>query len=57
MEEDVINLDLIEQLLEHISTSQGEGAILVFMPGLMDVRSCCVGAVGARSSPCLTQMC
>lgn len=30
-------LDLIEQLIRYICTTQGPGAILVFLPGMMDI--------------------
>lgn len=38
MDEEKINLDLIEDLLRHIVDTSEDGAVLVFMPGLMEVR-------------------
>jgi len=35
--EDVINYELVACLLEHIALNEEEGAILVFMPGLMEI--------------------
>jgi len=37
VDESVINYELIASLLEHIAYTQGEGAILVFLPGLMEI--------------------
>jgi hypothetical protein len=38
MDEEVVNMDLIESLLIHILETSEQGAILVFLPGLMEVR-------------------
>ena len=38
VDETVINYELLAELLEHISLNQGEGAILVFMPGMMEIQ-------------------
>ncbi|XP_076232336.1 ATP-dependent DNA/RNA helicase DHX36 isoform X2 [Calliopsis andreniformis] len=32
-----MSLDLIEELIRHICTTKGPGAILVFLPGMMDI--------------------
>ena len=45
MDESVINYDLIALLLEFINDSQPDGAILVFLPGLMEITKC-VEAIG-----------
>ena len=37
VDENVINYELISELLEHICLNQDEGAILVFMPGMMEI--------------------
>jgi HrpA-like RNA helicase len=37
LNEDVINYELVASLLEHIVMNEDEGAILVFMPGLMEI--------------------
>mmetsp|Transcript_14160 Transcript_14160/g.34361 ORF Transcript_14160/g.34361 Transcript_14160/m.34361 type:complete len:1240 (+) Transcript_14160:58-3777(+) len=37
IDEEKINYPLLADLLEHISTTQEEGAILVFMPGMMEI--------------------
>jgi len=37
VDESVINYELIASLLEHIAYTQSEGAILVFLPGLMEI--------------------
>ena len=50
MDEEVVNLDLIEMLLLHISETSEEGAILVFMPGLMEV-SCLFGCSEQGGNP------
>ena len=39
LNEHVINLDLIIELLAHIDDEHGEGAILVFLPGIADISS------------------
>lgn len=36
-DESVINYELIAELLEHIARNEEEGAILVFMPGMMEI--------------------
>jgi len=36
-DESLINYELIAELLEHIARNEEEGAILVFMPGLMEI--------------------
>jgi HrpA-like RNA helicase len=38
VDETVINYELLAELLEHISLNQGEGAILLFMPGMMEIQ-------------------
>ena len=38
VDETVLNYELLAELLEHISLNQGEGAILVFMPGMMEIQ-------------------
>jgi HrpA-like RNA helicase len=40
VDETVINYPLIADLLEHISINQGEGAILVFCPGMGEIQKC-----------------
>jgi HrpA-like RNA helicase len=37
VDEAVINYELISSLLEHIVLNHDEGAILVFMPGMMEI--------------------
>jgi HrpA-like RNA helicase len=37
IDEEKVNVDLIEELLRHIVATSGDGAILVFLPGLMEV--------------------
>jgi len=37
VDESVINYELIAALLKYIADTQGEGAILVFLPGLMEI--------------------
>lgn len=37
VDETVINYELVVALLENIALNQGEGAILVFMPGMMEI--------------------
>lgn len=37
VDETVINYELIAELLEHITLNNEEGAILVFMPGMMEI--------------------
>lgn len=39
MDEESINYDLLEELLDHICSTSDEGAILVFLPGLMEARN------------------
>ena len=36
-DESVINYELIAELLEHIAQNEDDGAILVFMPGMMEI--------------------
>lgn len=38
MDEEVINYDLIDALLRHIVATSSSGAVLVFMPGIMEAR-------------------
>jgi HrpA-like RNA helicase len=38
VDETVINYELLASLLEHISIEQGEGAILVFVPGFQEIQ-------------------
>lgn len=37
VDETIINYELIAELLEHITLNQEDGAILVFMPGMMEI--------------------
>ena len=37
VDESVINYELIAQLVNHIATTHDEGAILIFVPGLMEI--------------------
>ena len=37
VDETIINYELLAALLEHISLNQDDGAILVFMPGMMEI--------------------
>jgi hypothetical protein len=37
VDENVINYELVAHLLEHIALNEDEGAILVFMPGFMEI--------------------
>ena len=39
MDEDRIDFDLLEDLVGMVHETQGEGAILVFLPGLADISS------------------
>lgn len=39
LNESVVDYDLVEELVTHIHDTQGEGAILVFMPGIREARS------------------
>ena len=39
VDEEVINYELIEELIKHIVTSTKEGAILCFLPGLMEIQT------------------
>ena len=36
-DESIINYELIAELLEHIAQTENDGAILVFMPGMMEI--------------------
>eukprot|EP00980_Cylindrotheca_fusiformis_P031466 scaffold26431_cov122-Cylindrotheca_fusiformis.AAC.1 len=38
VDEEKINYPLLADLLQHIATTQDEGAILVFMPGMMEIQ-------------------
>ena len=38
VDETVINYELLTELLEHITLNNEEGAILVFMPGMMEIQ-------------------
>jgi len=37
VDESVVNYELVAALLKHITMNEGEGAILVFMPGMMEI--------------------
>ena len=40
VDEQVINYELIAKLLEHITLNHEDGAILVFLPGMMEITKC-----------------
>ena len=40
VDESVINYELLADLLEHITENEDEGAILVFLPGMMEITKC-----------------
>ena len=39
VDEEIINYELIEELVIHIATTTAKGAILVFLPGLMEIQT------------------
>ncbi|WP_162960283.1 hypothetical protein, partial [Pseudomonas aeruginosa] len=39
VEENCVNLDLIERLVTHIAEDYEEGAILVFLPGMGEIKA------------------
>ncbi|KAL1500164.1 hypothetical protein AB1Y20_012834 [Prymnesium parvum] len=41
MDEEKVNIDAMVALVEHIDATRGEGAVLVFMPGMFEISSLC----------------
>lgn len=55
MDEESINYDLLEELLDYICSTSDEGAILVFLPGLMEARN--IAPCHAKQRGSLTHVC